>query len=233
MSATDDAIAVQRPLLWLVAAAFFMQTLDSTIVNTAVPSIANDLGVSSLDLKTALTSYVLTLAICIPASPWLADRFGTRRVFAWSIALFSLGSLACGAAQSLPQLVAARVLQGIGGALLMPVGRYVLVRSFGRGDLVSAMSFVAIAGLLGPIMGPVLGGALAEFAHWRWIFLVNLPVGLAGLWFNRRAMPDMRGERRPFDATPGLHSSQWPADFSWSRPNKSPSCMLATMRWSS
>jgi MFS family permease len=108
---SDGAIRAQTPLLWLVAAAFFMQTLDSTIVNTAVPSIAVDLGVSPLALKTALTSYVLTLAICIPASPWLADRYGTRRVFGWSIVLFALGSLACGAAQTLPQLVAARVLR--------------------------------------------------------------------------------------------------------------------------
>jgi EmrB/QacA subfamily drug resistance transporter len=193
------AIAAQRPLLWLVAAAFFMQTLDSTIVNTAVPRIAADLGVAPLALKTALTSYVLTLAICIPASPWLADRFGTRRVFGLSIVVFTLGSLACGLAQSLPQLVAARVLQGVGGALLMPVGRYVLVRNFDRGDLITAMSFVAIPGLLGPALGPVIGGALSEYAHWRWIFLVNLPMGVLGWWLNRRAMPDLRGARRPFD----------------------------------
>ena len=199
MSGSNDAVRGQRPLLWLVAAAFFMQTLDSTIVNTAVPSIASDLGVSPLSLKTALTSYVLTLAICIPASPWLADRFGTRCVFAWSIVVFSAGSLACGMAQSLGQLIAARVLQGIGGALLMPVGRYVLVRSFSRSDLVTAMSFVAIPGLLGPALGPLLGGSLSEYAHWRWIFLVNLPVGAIGLWLNRRAMPDLRGARRPFD----------------------------------
>lgn len=201
MNSNTDAVRAQRPLLWLVAAAFFMQTLDSTIVNTAVPSIAADLGVSPLSLKTALTSYVLTLAICIPASPWLADRFGTRNVFTWSIVIFSVGSLACGLARSLDQLIAARVLQGVGGALLMPVGRYVLVRSFSRSDLVTAMSFVAIPGLLGPALGPLLGGSLSEYAHWRWIFLVNLPVGALGLWLNRRAMPDLRGERRPFDGT--------------------------------
>lgn len=189
-----------RGLLWLVSASFFMQTLDATIVNTAVPSIAHALAVTPLSLKTALTSYVLTLAVCIPASAWLADRFGTRRVFAVSITVFTLGSLASGLAQSLPQLIAARVLQGLGGALLMPVGRYVLVRSFGKADFVWAISLVAIPGLLGPVMGPVLGGALSEFASWRLIFLVNVPVGLLGLWLNRREMPDYRGEQRPFDA---------------------------------
>jgi EmrB/QacA subfamily drug resistance transporter len=188
-----------RGLIWLVAAAFFMQTLDSTIVNTAVPSIAQALAVPPISLKTALTSYVLTLAICIPASAWLSDRFGTRRVFAASVLIFTLGSLACGVSQSLPQLVAARVLQGIGGALLMPIGRYVLVRAFGPKDFVAAMSTAGIPGLLGPVVGPLLGGVLAQYASWRLIFLVNVPVGIVGLWLNRRYMPDFRGERRPFD----------------------------------
>ncbi len=188
-----------RGLIWLVAAAFFMQTLDSTIVNTAVPSIARALAVPPIDLKTALTSYVLTLAICIPASAWLSDRFGTRRVFAASILIFTLGSLACGIAQSLPQLIAARVLQGVGGALLMPIGRYVLVRAFGPKDFVAAMSTAGIPGLLGPVLGPLLGGVLSQYASWRLIFLVNGPVGLAGLWLNRTQMPDFHGERRPFD----------------------------------
>ena len=188
-----------RGLIWLVAAAFFMQTLDSTIVNTAVPSIAHALAVPPIALKTALTSYVLTLAICIPASAWLSDRFGTRRVFAASIWIFTLGSLASGVAQNLTQLVAARVLQGIGGALLMPIGRYVLVRAFGPKDFVAAMSTAGIPGLLGPVLGPLLGGVLSQYASWRWIFLVNVPVGIAGLWLNRTHMPDFRGERRPFD----------------------------------
>lgn len=190
-----------RGLVWLVAAAFFMQTLDSTIVNTAVPSIAHALNVRPIDLKTALTSYVLTLAICIPASAWLSDRFGTRRVFAASIIVFTTGSLACGLAQSLTQLIAARVLQGLGGALLMPVGRYVLVRAFGPRDFVAAMSTAGIPGLLGPVVGPLLGGVLSQYASWRWIFLVNVPVGLLGLWLNNRGMPDFRGPRRTFDAT--------------------------------
>lgn len=188
-----------RGLIWLVAAAFFMQTLDSTIVNTAVPSIAHALAVRPIALKTALTSYVLTLAVCIPASAWLSDRFGTRRVFAASVLIFTLGSLACGVAQNLAQLIAARVLQGIGGALLMPIGRYVLVRAFGPKGFVAAMSTAGIPGLLGPVLGPLLGGVLSQYASWRLIFLVNVPVGVVGLWLNRTHMPDFRGARRPFD----------------------------------
>lgn len=198
-ASAPDGIARMRGLIWLVAAAFFMQTLDSTIVNTAVPSIARALAVPPISLKTALTSYVLTLAICIPASAWLSDRFGTRRVFAASVLIFTVGSLACGVSQSLTQLVAARVLQGIGGALLMPIGRYVLVRAFGPKDFVAAMSTAGIPGLLGPVLGPLLGGLLSQYASWRWIFLVNVPVGLIGLWLNRIHMPDFRGQRRPFD----------------------------------
>ncbi|HEX7370721.1 MAG TPA: DHA2 family efflux MFS transporter permease subunit [Rhodanobacteraceae bacterium] len=198
-TSAPEGIARMRGLIWLVAAAFFMQTLDSTIVNTAVPSIAHALAVPPISLKTALTSYVLTLAICIPASAWLSDRFGTRRVFAASILIFTAGSLACGMSQNLTQLVAARVLQGVGGALLMPIGRYVLVRAFGPKDFVAAMSTAGIPGLLGPVLGPLLGGVLAQYASWRLIFLVNIPVGLVGLWLNRRQMPDFRGERRPFD----------------------------------
>ncbi|MBU6417030.1 MAG: DHA2 family efflux MFS transporter permease subunit [Xanthomonadaceae bacterium] len=198
-ASAPEGTARMRGLIWLVAAAFFMQTLDSTIVNTAVPSIAHALSVPPIALKTALTSYVLTLAICIPASAWLSDRFGTRRVFAASIWIFTLGSLACGVSQNLTQLVAARVLQGVGGALLMPIGRYVLVRAFGPKDFVAAMSTAGIPGLLGPVVGPLLGGVLSQYASWRLIFLVNVPVGIVGLWLNRRQMPDFRGAHRPFD----------------------------------
>ena len=184
-----------RGLLWLVAAAFFMQTLDSTIVNTAVPAMAQALHETPLGMRTALTSYVLTLAVLIPASPWLCDRFGTRRVFAVAIGVFGIGSLLCGLAQSLPQLVAARVLQGMGGAALMPVGRYVLVRTVARRDFVRAMSTVATVGLLGSVLGPMLGGALVQYTSWRLIFLMNVPVALLGWWLNRASMPDYRLDR--------------------------------------
>jgi EmrB/QacA subfamily drug resistance transporter len=184
-----------RGLLWLVAAAFFMQALDSTVVNTAVPAMAVALHVTPLGMRTALTSYVLTLAILIPASPWLCDRLGTRRVFGIAIVIFGVGSLLCGLAQTLPELVAARVLQGVGGASLMPVGRYVLVRSIDKREFVRAMSTVATFGLLGSVLGPLLGGALVQFTSWRLIFLINVPVAMAGVWMNRRDMPDYRLER--------------------------------------
>jgi EmrB/QacA subfamily drug resistance transporter len=195
LPATHAAVSSRhlfRGLIWLVAASFFMQALDSTIVNTAVPAVAAALDVTPLGMRTALTSYVLTLAILIPASPWLCDRFGTRRVFGIAIAVFGLGSLLCGLAQTLPQLVAARVLQGVGGAALMPVGRYVLARSIDKREFVQAMSTVATFGLLGSVLGPLLGGVLVEFTSWRLIFLINVPVGVIGLWMNRRDMPDYR-----------------------------------------
>lgn len=179
-------------LIWLVSAAFFMQSLDSTIVNTAVPAIANALNESPLNMRSALTSYVLTLAILIPASPWLCDRFGTRRVFGVAISTFALGSLLCGISHSLTELVMARVLQGCGGAALMPVGRYVLVRSIDKRDFVQVMSTVATFGLLGSVLGPLLGGALVQYTNWRLIFLLNVPVGIVGFWLNQRQMPEYR-----------------------------------------
>lgn len=182
-------------LIWLVSAAFFMQSLDSTIVNTAVPAIATALGESPLNMRSALTSYVLTLAILIPASPWLCDRFGTRRVFGVAITVFAIGSLLCGISQTLPELVMARVLQGCGGAALMPVGRYVLVRTIDKHDFVQVMSTVATFGLLGSVLGPLLGGALVEYTNWRLIFLLNVPVGIVGAWLNRREMPEYRLDR--------------------------------------
>lgn len=181
-----------RGLIWLVSAAFFMQALDSTIVNTAVPAMATALGETPLNMRSALTSYVLTLAILIPASPWLCDRFGTRRVFGVAISVFSIGSLLCGISQTLPELVMARVLQGCGGAALMPVGRYVLVRTIDKRDFVQVMSTVATFGLLGSVLGPLLGGALVEYTNWRLIFLLNVPVGIVGFWLNRREMPEYR-----------------------------------------
>jgi len=193
--AAPTSKARYRGLIWLVSAAFFMQALDSTIVNTAVPAISGALGVTPLSMRTALTSYVLTLAIFIPMSPWLCDRFGTRRVFGGAILVFSLGSLLCGLAQSLPQLVLSRIIQGLGGAALMPVGRYVMVRSIDRREFVSAMTTVATFGLLGSVFGPLLGGALVEFTNWRLIFLINVPVGIAGFLLNRREMPDYRLDR--------------------------------------
>ncbi|GAA4335026.1 multidrug transporter subunit MdtD [Pigmentiphaga soli] len=189
-----------KPTLWLVAVGLFMQMLDSTIVNTALPAMAGSLGESPLRMQSVVISYALTMAVLIPASGWLADRFGTRRVFFAAIMLFTLGSALCAASQTLPQLVAARVVQGCGGAMLLPVGRLTLLRSFPREQLLRAMSFVAVPAMVGPLVGPWLGGIIAEKISWHWIFLINLPVGAiagAGTWY---LLADRReAEPRQFD----------------------------------
>jgi MFS family permease len=149
---------VKTLLPWLVAVAFFMESLDTTILNTAVPTIAAALHVAPLSMKVALTSYTLSLAVFIPVSGWMADRYGTRRVFATAIGIFSLGSFLCGVASSIHMLVAARILQGCGGSMMVPVGRLTLVRTFERHELVRVLSFVSIPALVGPLVGPLAGG---------------------------------------------------------------------------
>ncbi|MDB6062720.1 MAG: transporter [Verrucomicrobiaceae bacterium] len=181
-----------RLLLWLVALGFFMQTLDSTIVNTALPAMAHSLGERPLRMQSVVVAYALTMAMLIPASGWLADRFGTRRVYFSAIALFVAGSLCCAFAHNLSQLVAARVLQGAGGAMLMPVGRLAVLRAFPRADFLRAMSFVTIPALIGPLIGPALGGWIVQIASWPWIFLINVPVGAIGIIATQRFMPDSR-----------------------------------------
>ncbi len=185
--------ATRRFLPWVVALAFFMQTLDTTILNTALPGMARDLGENPLRMQSAVVAYLLTVALLIPASGWLADRFGTRSVFLWAIGLFTFGSLLCAVAPSLQFLVAARVVQGVGGALLVPVGRLVVLRAFPKGEFLSVMTFITLPGLVGPLLGPTLGGVLTQFASWHWIFLLNLPVGLVGAWACRRYMPQILG----------------------------------------
>ena len=179
----------QRMLLWLVALGFFMQTLDATIVNTALPAMAASLGESPLRMQSVVVAYSLTMAMLIPATGWMADRFGTRRVYVGAIVLFVLGSVLCAMAASLNMLVAARVVQGLGGALLLPVGRLVVLRTFPRERFLQAMSFVAMPGLVGPLVGPTLGGWLVEVASWHWIFLINVPVGVLGALATLRYMP--------------------------------------------
>ncbi|MDQ0589155.1 multidrug transporter subunit MdtD [Variovorax paradoxus] len=188
----------RKSLLWLVAVGFFMQTLDATIINTALPAMAASLGESPLRMQSVVVAYALTMAMLIPASGWIADRFGTRRVFFSAIVLFVIGSVLCALSVGVGQLVAARVVQGLGGALLLPVGRLALLRTVPRGEFLQAMSFVAIPGLIGPLLGPTLGGWLVQYASWHWIFLINVPVGLAGCLATLRFMPDLRGavERR-------------------------------------
>jgi len=184
--------SVKRFLPWLVAVAFFMQSLDTTILNTAVPAIAKALGIAPLSMKAVLSSYTLSLAVFIPISGWMADRFGTRRVFSWAIGTFTLGSLLCGVSSSIHLLVACRILQGFGGAMMVPVGRLTLVRTFPKSELIRAMSFVAIPGLIGPMLGPIAGGLIVGYFDWRIIFFINLPVGLLGLYLVYRHLPDYR-----------------------------------------
>ena len=172
-----------------------MEALDTTILNTAVPTIALALGVSPLSMKAVLASYTLSLAVFIPISGWIADRFGTRRVFACAIGLFTIGSILCGLATDIHWLVASRILQGCGGALMLPVGRLTMVRTFAKSELIRAMSFVAIPGLIGPMLGPLAGGLIVEHFHWSVIFFVNVPIGLIGLYLVYRHLPDFREER--------------------------------------
>ena len=186
------SVAIKKLLPWLVAVAFFMESLDTTILNTAVPTIAEALAVSPLNMKSVLASYTLSLAVFIPISGWMADRFGTRKVFASAIGIFTLGSLLCGLSTDVHELIACRILQGCGGAMMVPVGRLTLVRTFPKSELVRAMSFVAIPGLVGPMLGPVAGGLVVHYFHWRVIFFLNIPVGLVGLTLVYLHLPDYR-----------------------------------------
>jgi EmrB/QacA subfamily drug resistance transporter len=190
-------MADRKLLPWLVAVAFFMETLDTTILNTAVPAIAEALHVTPIGMKSVLASYTLSLAVFIPISGWMADRFGTRRVFASAIGLFTLGSLLCGMCSDIHLLVLCRILQGCGGAMMVPVGRLTLVRAFAKSELVRVMSFVSIPALVGPMLGPVLGGLIVHYLHWRVIFFVNLPIGILGLLMVYLHLPDYREEKTP------------------------------------
>ncbi len=196
----DAHTSSKRLLPWLVAVAFFMESLDTTILNTAVPAIAGALKVAPLSMKAVLSSYTLSLAVFIPISGWMADRFGTRRVFASAIGLFTLGSFFCGISTNIHVLVACRVLQGCGGAMMVPVGRLTMVRTFAKSELIRAMSFVAIPGLIGPMLGPIAGGLIVGYFHWRVIFFVNLPIGLIGLFMVYLHLPDYREKSNPLDS---------------------------------
>ena len=184
----------------VVACAMFMQNLDSTVIATALPTIARSLGESPLRLNVAITCYLLSLAVFIPISGWTADRFGARRVFSLAIVVFTLGSIACGISNSLSTLVAARILQGMGGALMVPVGRLVLLRTVAKSDLVRAMSYVSVPALIGPVLGPPVGGFIVTFASWRWIFFINIPIGILGIILVNLLVGDLKETgRRPFD----------------------------------
>ena len=191
--------ATVRWQLWIVAFGFFMQTLDTTIVNTALPSMAQDLGVSPLHMHAVIVSYLLTVAVTLPMSGWLADRFGVRNIFFSAIVLFSVGSLLCGFSSTLDQLVMARVVQGVGGAMMVPVGRLTVMKIVPRAQYMSAMTFVTLPGQIGPLVGPALGGVLVEYASWHWIFLINIPVGIVGAIATLTLMPNYSMQTRRFD----------------------------------
>jgi EmrB/QacA subfamily drug resistance transporter len=193
MSDTESASRrLERLLSVIVACALFMQNLDSTVIATALPTMARAFHADPVHMNVALTAYLFAVALFVPASGWMADRFGTRQVFCVAIAIFTLGSVLCGAAQSLPFLVAARVLQGIGGAAMLPVGRLILLRTVPKVRLVAAMAWVTMPALIGPVIGPPLGGFLVQYANWRWIFFINVPIGVLGIIMATLFVPDRR-----------------------------------------
>src|SRR5215468_4679842 len=176
----------------IVACALFMENMDATVIATALPTIAKGFGESPLKLNLAITCYLLSLGIFLPLSGWLADRFGARTVFSSAIVVFTLGSIGCSSVESLPQMVLARVLQGMGGAMMVPVGRLVVLRTIPKAELVDAMAYLTVPALIGPVIGPPLGGFIVTYFSWRWIFWINIPIGLLGLLLSVRFVPNVR-----------------------------------------
>lgn len=191
--------SVKNILPLILATAIFMQLLDTTILNTALPSIAKDLRESPLNMQNAIISYVLTLALFMPVSGFLADQFGTKTVFIFSLVIFSLGSLFCAISQNLTHLVISRVIQGIGGSLMTPVGRLALIKTFDKSELVKAMNYAIIPALIGPVLGPLVGGYLVDYLSWHWIFLINIPIGLLGILLSIKNMPNYFSKKIKFD----------------------------------
>ncbi|HAV02483.1 MAG TPA: MFS transporter, partial [Chryseobacterium sp.] len=198
MNETASA-SMKKFLPLILATSIFMQMLDSTILNTSLPSIAADLQESPLDMQNAIISYVLTLAVFMPVSGFLADKFGTRRVFMAALIIFVLGSIFCAMSQSLNQLVLARVVQGLGGSLMTPVGRLALIKTFHKNELVQAMNYAIVPALIGPVLGPLVGGYMVDYLSWHWIFLINVPIGLLGIILSLKYMPEYNARDTHFD----------------------------------
>lgn len=189
-----------RTVPLIVAAALFMEHLDSTIIATALPVMARDLGVPAITLNLAITTYLISVAVFIPASGWLADRYGARRVFVSAIGVFILGSVLCGLAPGMGMLILGRFVQGLGGAMMVPVGRLVMLRTVPKEELVGALAWLTVPALIGPILGPPLGGLISTYAHWRWIFWINVPIGIVGMLLAVAFLPQIReSERTAFD----------------------------------
>jgi EmrB/QacA subfamily drug resistance transporter len=186
-----------RVIPLIIASALFMENMDQTVIATSLPAIAADLGTDPIVLKLAFTTYLLSLTVFIPVSGWLADRFGAKHVFRAAILVFMLGSIACGASQSLGWLVAARAVQGIGGAMMVPVGRIIMLREIPKSQLVDALAWLTIPALLGPLVGPPIGGFITTYYDWRWIFWMNVPIGLLGIGLATRLMHDTAIEAAP------------------------------------
>jgi EmrB/QacA subfamily drug resistance transporter len=197
---SDKAQESTKKLLPVIlATSIFMQMLDSTILNTSLPAIARDLNESPLNMQNAIISYVLTLAVFMPVSGFLSDKFGTKKVFIFSLILFSAGSLFCSLSQNLTELVIARMIQGVGGSLMTPVGKLALIKTFPKKDLLKAMNFAIIPALIGPVLGPLVGGYLVDYLSWHWIFLINIPMGILGIALSLKYMPDYKSPIIDFD----------------------------------
>ncbi|RQP10839.1 MAG: MFS transporter [Chryseobacterium sp.] len=198
-AANTDLVSIKRFLPAILGTAIFMQMLDSTILNTSLPAIARDLNESPLNMQNAVVSYVLTLALFMPVSGFLADKFGTRKTFMTALVIFSLGSVFCAMSQSLNQLIISRVVQGLGGSLMTPVGKLALIKTFDKNELLRAMNYAIIPALIGPVLGPLVGGYMVDYLSWHWIFLINVPIGLLGIALSIRYMPDYRAALSGFD----------------------------------
>lgn len=186
-------------LPWIAALALFMQSLDATILNTALPSIAYELQRPATSMQSVIVSYTLTLALFIPLSGWLSDRFGSKRIFIVAVTIFTIGSLLCAISDTLLHLIFARVVQAVGGSMMVPVARLAILYTFSKEKLLGVMNFVTIPGLVGPIIGPTLGGWLVDVSSWHWIFLINIPIGLIGIWASLKFMPNYTGKKTKFD----------------------------------
>ena len=194
-----DERAFSAPAL-LVAGAFFMEFLDGTVIATALPDMARDFGVTAVELNIGISAYLITLAVLIPASGWIADRFGARAIFTLALAIFTLASVFCGLSTEVHIFVAMRILQGVGGALMVPVGRLAVLRTTPKHQLIKAIATLTWPALVAPIIGPPLGGFITRYASWHWIFFINVPLGLAAIILSLRIIPDIREtERRSFD----------------------------------